>query len=78
MDTIQKQGIASSYWYNTGVCNQLEKITIPTLIVVGTKDILTPKANSLIMTEKIPDAWLAQIKDGGHGVMYQYPDKFTS
>jgi pimeloyl-ACP methyl ester carboxylesterase len=78
MDTIQKQGIASSYWYNAGVCNQLEKITIPTLIVVGTKDILTPKANSLLMTEKIPDAWLVQIKDGGHGVMYQYPDKFTS
>ena len=62
METIQKQGIASSYWYNTGVCNQLEKITIPTLIVVGTKDILTPKANSLLMTEKIPDAWLVQIK----------------
>jgi pimeloyl-ACP methyl ester carboxylesterase len=78
MDTIQKQGIASSYWYNAGVCNQLEKITIPTLIVVGTKDILTPKANSLIMTEKIPDAWLVQIKNGGHGVMYQYPNKFTS
>jgi pimeloyl-ACP methyl ester carboxylesterase len=78
MDTIQKQGIASSYWYNTGVCNQLEKITTPTLIVVGTKDILTPKANSLIMTEKIPDAWLVQIKNGGHGVMYQYPNKFTS
>jgi pimeloyl-ACP methyl ester carboxylesterase len=78
MDTIQKQGIASSYWYNAGVCNQLEKITMPTLIVVGTKDILTPKANSLLMTEKIPDAWLVQIKDGGHGVMYQYPDKLTS
>jgi pimeloyl-ACP methyl ester carboxylesterase len=78
MDTIQKQGIASSYWYNAGVCNQLEKITMPILIVVGTKDILTPKANSLLMTEKIPDAWLVQIKDGGHGVMYQYPDKLTS
>jgi pimeloyl-ACP methyl ester carboxylesterase len=78
MNTIQKQGIASSYWYNAGVCNQLEKITMPTLIVVGTKDILTPKANSLLMTEKIPDAWLVQIKDGGHGVMYQYPDKLTS
>ncbi len=77
MGTIQKQGIAISLWYNTGVCNQLEKIGIPTLIVVGTKDVLAPKANSLMMAEKIPDSWLIRIQNGGHGVMYQYPDELA-
>jgi hypothetical protein len=27
---------------------------------------------------KIPGAWLVQIRGGGHGVMFQYPDQFTS
>jgi hypothetical protein len=30
------------------------------------------------IAEKIPGAWLVQIGDSGHGLMYQYPDKFSS
>jgi hypothetical protein len=40
-------------------------------------DIVKPP-NSLILAEKIPGAWLVQIKGGGRGVMYQYPDKFST
>jgi pimeloyl-ACP methyl ester carboxylesterase len=29
------------------------------------------------MVEKIPGAWLAQIEGGGHGVMFQYPEKLS-
>jgi len=29
------------------------------------------------MIDLIPGAWLVQLKDGGHGVMYQYPKKFS-
>ena len=29
------------------------------------------------MVEKIPGSWLVQIKGGGHGLMFQYPDKFV-
>ena len=29
--------------------------------------------NSLKVVEKIPGAWLVQIKDAGHAVMTQYP-----
>lgn len=42
-----------------------------------TDDIIRPPANSLMLAEKIPGAWLVQIKGGGHGVMYQYPNKFS-
>jgi pimeloyl-ACP methyl ester carboxylesterase len=30
------------------------------------------------MTERIPGAWLVQIKGGGHGLMYQYPEQFSN
>jgi pimeloyl-ACP methyl ester carboxylesterase len=30
-----------------------------------------------MLAEKIPGAWLVQIKGGGHGIMWQYADKFS-
>lgn len=33
--------------------------------------------NSIKIVEKIPGAWLIQIKDAGHAVMGQYPDKIN-
>lgn len=46
-------------------------------MIVGTDDIYTPAANSLMIVENIPAAWLVQIRDPGHGLMFQYPDKFS-
>ena len=40
-------------------------------------DFIRSMANSLMLAEKIPGAWLVQIKGGGHGVMYQYPEKLS-
>ena len=40
-------------------------------------DFIESMANSLMLAEKIPGAWLVQIKGGGHGVMYQYPEKLS-
>jgi pimeloyl-ACP methyl ester carboxylesterase len=74
MDTLKKQYKAISSWYNTGVCNQLGKINKPVLIMVGTKDVLAPEKNSLLMTEKIPHSWLIRIQEGGHAMMVQYPN----
>jgi pimeloyl-ACP methyl ester carboxylesterase len=48
------------------------------LIVTGTEDIAVPAANSLIIAQKIPGAWLVQIKGAGHGLMYQYPEKVST
>ena len=62
----------------SGVCSQLSNISKPTLIITGTEDVGVPAANSLILVQKIPGAWLVQIKGGGHGLMFQYPEKFSS
>lgn len=73
--TVQRQAGAVATW--KGSCNRLASITNPTLVLVGTDDNVTPPANSVMLTEKIPGAWLVQIKGGGHGLIYQYPDKFS-
>jgi pimeloyl-ACP methyl ester carboxylesterase len=48
------------------------------LVITGTDDIVRPPANSIMLAEKIPGAWLVQIKGGDHGVMYQYLQQFTA
>jgi pimeloyl-ACP methyl ester carboxylesterase len=79
-DTLKKQFNIVEGWFATnwsGVCSQLSKITIPTLVITGTEDVAVPAANSLIITAKIPGSWLVQIEDAGHGLMYQYPEKLS-
>jgi pimeloyl-ACP methyl ester carboxylesterase len=75
-ESLQLQFEANSKW--TGTSNRLSAITKPTLTITGTEDITSPPVNSLRMAEKIPGAWLVQIKGGGHGVMFQYPQEFTA
>ena len=59
--TLVKQFNAVENWLDTnwsGVCSQLSNISKPTLIITGTEDIAVPAANSLILVQKIPGAWL--------------------
>jgi pimeloyl-ACP methyl ester carboxylesterase len=76
-EIMGKQSEAIANW--TGTCNNnvLSRITQPTLIIVGTEDAFTPALNSLMLVERIPSSWLVQIRDAGHGLMYQYPDEFN-
>ena len=57
----------------SGICDELTKISIPTLVITGTDDNNVPTPNSLIIAGKIHGAWLIQIKDAGHRLMLQYP-----
>jgi pimeloyl-ACP methyl ester carboxylesterase len=73
--SLQRQVEAGYTW--KGSCDRLGGIKASTLAIVGSDDIVTPPANSLMLAQKIPGAWLMQIKGGGHGLIYQYPDKFS-
>src|SRR5919107_5489737 len=73
--TLDQQTEAIFNW--TGVCTKLKNITQPTLVIVGTDDVIVSPINSLLITERIPGAWLVQITGGGHGLMYQYPEHFN-
>jgi pimeloyl-ACP methyl ester carboxylesterase len=75
-----KQIKAIQSWFATnwsGICSQLTKISNPTLVIIGTDDVTVPTANSLVIAGKIPGAWLVQIKDAGHAIQSQYPDKIN-
>lgn len=74
-ENIERQYKAMDNW--TGSFSRLPQITQDTLLITGTDDVLTPRENSFIIAERIPGAWLVQFKDAGHGVMYQYPEKFS-
>lgn len=60
-----------------GVCTQLGHINQPTLVILGTDDLLTSPANSLLIAERIPGVWLVQIAGAGHALALQYPEKFS-
>lgn len=62
---------------NWEACDRLSNISDPTLVVAGTEDITSPPANSVMMAERIPGAWLVQIRGGGHGLMFQFPNEFS-
>jgi pimeloyl-ACP methyl ester carboxylesterase len=74
-EIMGKQSEAIANW--TGTCNTISNITHRTLIIVGTDDAFTPAPNSLMLVEKIPGSWLVQIRDAGHGLMYQFPGEFN-
>ncbi|MGH9974280.1 MAG: alpha/beta fold hydrolase [Nitrososphaeraceae archaeon] len=48
-------------------------------VITGTDDDkYQPYVNSLKIVEKIPGAWLVQIKDAGHAIMNQYPAEISN
>jgi len=78
-DTMNNQNNVGHSWTASnwsGACDELAKIAKPTLVITGTDDNLyVPHVNSFKIVEKIPGAWLVQIKDAGHAVMDQYPEE---
>jgi len=57
---------------------QLEQITLPTLIVVGQEDRLTPVKYSEYLQDKIVGSQLVTIPAAGHMVMLEKPNEFNS
>jgi pimeloyl-ACP methyl ester carboxylesterase len=57
---------------------ELANIAVPTLVVVGTEDALSPPPEALAMAAAIPNARVAQIPGAGHLANLQNPDAFAS
>ena len=77
-EVVNDQNIVGKYWEAnptwSGACAVLAKLDKPTLVITGTDDnFYQPHVNSLKIVEKIPGAWLVQIKNAGHAVVNQYP-----
>jgi 3-oxoadipate enol-lactonase len=49
----------------------LSGVTAPTLVIVGSQDVLTPMADAEEVAEAIPGALLAVVRGGAHGFMFE-------
>lgn len=77
-EIADNQNKVGKYWEDnpnwSGTCDELAKLDKPTLVMTGTDDTMyQPHVNSLKIVEKIPGAWLVQIRNAGHAIMDQYP-----
>lgn len=75
-ETMEKQALAIGKW--EGCCARLGEIKNPALIITGADDILVPPQNAHFLAEKIPHARLVEYENAGHGLMFQYPEKFSA
>jgi pimeloyl-ACP methyl ester carboxylesterase len=55
----------------------VQDIRVPTLIIAGTVDQMTPLKYSQYLRDQIPDSELAEIKDGGHMLALEKPLEVT-
>ncbi len=55
----------------------LEHITVPTLILVGDVDRLTPPSSALAMKHRLPDARMVVFKEAGHCAMLERHEQFN-
>ena len=79
-EVANNQNNVGKHWEDnpnwSGACDELAKLDKPTLIITGTEDnFYEPHVNSLKIAEKIPGAWLVQIKGAGHAAPDQYPEE---
>ncbi len=59
------------------IAERLAEIAVPTLVLVGNQDILTPRGDSEELAERIPDAELAVISGAAHGFMIEHATTFN-
>lgn len=58
--------------------NEISRIDLPTLMVCGEDDALTPVKYSQYMKERIRNARIVVIPDAGHSVMLEKPEKLNN
>jgi pimeloyl-ACP methyl ester carboxylesterase len=75
---------ALTYFFDFTACSRfdvrerLTAITLPTLVVCGSADRLTPLKYSQYLASGIPNARMVEIPDAGHMVMLERPDLFNA
>jgi pimeloyl-ACP methyl ester carboxylesterase len=55
----------------------LRSINVPTLVIAGEEDTLTPLPNAQLMQRQIPSAGFAVIRRGGHYAAMENPEEFA-
>ncbi len=56
---------------------ELHRVAVPTLILVGSQDILTPRGDSEELLSLIPGAKMAVVRGAAHGFMFEHASTFN-
>jgi 3-oxoadipate enol-lactonase len=59
------------------LAEQLHRVHVPTLVIVGNQDILTPRGDSEEIADRIPGAELVVISGAAHGFMVEHASTFN-
>jgi 3-oxoadipate enol-lactonase len=59
------------------LADRLHEVHVPTLVVVGNQDILTPRGDSEEIADRIPGAELVVISGAAHGFMVEHASTFN-
>lgn len=59
------------------LADELSNITMPTLVMVGNQDILTPRGDAEELAERLPNAELVVISGAAHGFMVEHASTFN-
>jgi 3-oxoadipate enol-lactonase len=62
---------------DTALADELHTIRVPTLVIVGNQDILTPRGDSEELADRIPGAELVVISGAAHGFMVEHASTFN-
>jgi 3-oxoadipate enol-lactonase len=57
--------------------DRLADVTVPTLVIVGNQDVLTPRGDSEELAERIPTAELVVVAGAAHGLMVEHAVTFN-
>ncbi len=55
------------------IMDEVDKIDVPTLLIVGEDDVMTPLKYSEYLHDRIPDSELVVVPNAGHSVMLEQP-----
>lgn len=78
-DIINQQQHLIRDWTNDDLtAEKLHKLSMPVLILNGEADIVIPPVNSVILAHAIPHSKLLRWKEGGHAMIYQYPEEIAN
>lgn len=56
---------------------QLTGLSVPTAVIVGREDVITPPANSRVLARQIPGAAFVTVTATGHSLLFQEPSLFA-
>jgi len=71
----QQRTLVTKWIHDDATAVKISKLHLPVLILNGGADDVIPPVNSIILARTIPHARLKRWQNGGHAMIYQYPEE---